>query len=323
MSEKEPTYETAADKLVKDGYIEEAVEMLGRGYDDQPAAIIDPPRTVKALRDKGLIEYRAWGWVKMSAKFIAHLKPLKGAKLAIWQCIALSIDETGTCKMTLKEIGALTDYSHTEVISSLKELEEGGYLTINKDGKTNIYQPVFVARGEEKPKETLVKKLDSTPQYQYESSPAIENSVPSIKRVKRVNTQTSISKQELANRSIEAAIFGGMQVSQETQDKNRLAQDAVNAFESAFGITRPWSNWWGIDREWKDMLEFVSVEFKTDAQCFKRYVAWYDDKGKFGGGMNATQIKRDPALFFTAWDMFKRQDVKKSEPDRTSLLRTL
>lgn len=121
------------------------------------------------------------------------------------------------------------------------------------------------------------------------------------------------TKQDLAGMSVEAAIFGGMSVSQETQDKNSLAQEAVNAFESAFGITRPWSNWWGIDKEWKDMLEFVSIEFKADAGCFKRYVAWYDDKGKFGGGMNATQIRRNPALFFTAWDMFKRQDVKQCD----------
>ena len=71
---------------------------------EQPAAIIESPRKVIALREKGLIEYQVWGWVKMSAKFLAHLKYLKGAKLAIWQCIALSIDETGKCKRTIKEI---------------------------------------------------------------------------------------------------------------------------------------------------------------------------------------------------------------------------
>lgn len=183
MSEDQSEYK--ADELAENGYLKEAIEMLGAGY-DQPAAIIDPRRTVKALRDTGLYEYKAWGWVKLSAKFIAHLRHLKGAKLAIWQCIALSIDESGTCKMTYKDMGALTGYSHTEVIQSVKELEEAGYLTVNKDGKTNIYQPLFVARGENKPKETLVKKLDSSTVYQSESSPSLEKSVPSIKRVKRV-----------------------------------------------------------------------------------------------------------------------------------------
>ncbi len=68
---------------------------MGAGYNEQPAVIIDPPRTVKALRDKGLIEYQVWGWVKKSAKFVAHIKILKGAKLAIWDTISLTIDESG------------------------------------------------------------------------------------------------------------------------------------------------------------------------------------------------------------------------------------
>jgi len=46
-------------------YITDAMEMMGAGY-DQPAAVIDPPRTVKALRDSGLADYK-------------ELKELKGA----------------------------------------------------------------------------------------------------------------------------------------------------------------------------------------------------------------------------------------------------
>jgi len=126
------------------------------------------------------------------------------------------------------------------------------------------------------------------------------------------------SKQDLAGMSVEMAILAGVGVSQETQDKNKLEQSATSAFESAFGITRPW-DWWNIKKDWRDLLEMVVSEFRTDSECFKRYVIWYDDKGKFSGGMNATQIKRDPALFFTAWDMFKRQDVKPIEIQPTEI----
>ena len=207
MSEKQALYETFAEKLAEEGYVAESVEMLQMG-NDQPAAVIDPPRTLKALRDSGLIEYRAWGWVKMSAKFIAHLKNLKGAKLAIWQCIALSIDEDGTCKTTIKQIGELTGYSHTEVIDSLKELEEMGYLAIDREGRGNIYQPVFVARGGNNPQESLVKKLDSTPAYQLESSPARENSVSTFKRVKRVNGEDEFPEPTTTKKK--GDIFDGM-----------------------------------------------------------------------------------------------------------------
>ena len=227
MSEKQALYETFAEKLAEEGFVTESVEMLQMG-NDQPAAVIDPPRTLKALRDSGLIEYRAWGWVKMSAKFISHLKNLKGAKLAIWQCIALSIDEDGTCKTTIKQIGELTGYSHTEVIDSLKELEEMGYLAIDREGRGNIYQPVFVARGGNNPQESLVKKLDSTPADQLESSPARENSVSTFKRVKRVNTGDD-SKPELqdiidsANRTMD----GLLSLSQSPGIKRQARIDAI------------------------------------------------------------------------------------------------
>lgn len=198
-------------------YITEAMEMIGQGY-EQPAAIIDLPRTVKALQEGGLVDYKVWGWVKMSAKFLAHLKYLKGAKLAIWQCIALSIDETGKCKRTIKEIVELTDYSHTEVVESIKELEDAGYLSVSRLQKNNIYSPVFVARGEEKPKETLVKKLESTPPYQYESSPSKENSVPSYKELKEliqkeINMNTDLSVWEIANGAYKHLSEKGLKIS--------------------------------------------------------------------------------------------------------------
>ena len=178
--------ENQADYLAGNGYITEAEDMLGAGY-DQPAAIIDPPRVVRALRDKGLVDYTVWGWVKTSAKFRAHIKILRGSKHDIWHYLALGVDENGKCKETIKQICVGTGYSHTEVINTLKELDEMGYLSIQKDNKGNTYTPEFVARGENKPTESIVKKVESSPVYQVESSPAIEKSVPSIKRVKRVN----------------------------------------------------------------------------------------------------------------------------------------
>lgn len=168
-------------------YISEANDMLGKGY-EQPAAIIDPPRTVTALRENGLSDYKVWGWVKTSAKFRSHIKILRGAKHDIWHYLALGVDENGTCKETIKQICEGTGYSHTEVINTLRELDEMGYLSVTKNSKGNIYTPEFVARGENKPTESAVKKVESTPAYQVESTPPIEKS-PSIPlRVKRVNT---------------------------------------------------------------------------------------------------------------------------------------
>jgi DnaD/phage-associated family protein len=158
-------------------------------YDAQGdnAAEIHPPKTIQAIRDSGLVEYKVWGWVKISAKFISHIKRLRGAKLSIWQVLACSIDEYGKCSLTIKELCELTGYSHTEIINSLRELDEMGYLSIDRSGKKNLYTPEFAARGTDKnPSETLVKKLDSTPVYQVESSPSLEKSDPSIKELKEL-----------------------------------------------------------------------------------------------------------------------------------------
>lgn len=187
----------------KPEYLTEAEEMLGKGY--QPAAIIESPRIVRELTDNGLRDRMAWGWVKISAKFISHIRLLRGAKLAIWQCLSLSIDETGKCSLTIKEISTMTGYSHTEVIDSIRELQEMGYLGVDKSGKKNIYIPEFAARGNGNDPTETVKKLDSTglessPVYQNESSPAEEKSISSYKELKELikKMHTSKGSQEIA-----------------------------------------------------------------------------------------------------------------------------
>lgn len=165
-------------------------------YGTQPEAIIDPPRTVRALQDGEIVNYQVWGWVKTSAKFRSHIKILRGAKHDIWHYLALGVDENGQVKETIKEICEGTGYSHTEVINSLRELDELGYLSIQKDHKGNVYTPEFVARGEGKPSESAVKKVESTPVYQVESTPAIEIPPTIPLRVKRVNTAYQSGRQE-------------------------------------------------------------------------------------------------------------------------------
>jgi hypothetical protein len=179
-------------------YITDAMEMMGAGY-DQPAAVIDPPRTVKALRDSGLADYKVWGWVKKSAKFISHIKILKGSKLAIWDVISLSIGEDGSCRLSAPEIADLTGYSVSEVRQSIGELDEMGYLSvIRTNGKRNIYKPEFAARGANNPTDNPSKKttppvapLDSADDP---SSPSIENSAPSISRVKVLKEKKKAAK---------------------------------------------------------------------------------------------------------------------------------
>lgn len=207
----------------------EAQEMIGKGY-DQPDALIEPPRTITALSDRGLVDYRTWGWVKTSAKFRRHIKVLKGAKHSIWHYLALGVDENGKCRETIKDICEGTGYSHTEVIDTLRELDEMGYLSVERDTKGNIYKPEFVARGGNYPSENAVKKLDSTLADSVESSPPEEKS-PSIPlRVKRVKSGAD------APESVEWQIGIGKKVIAIPDNDTAQRRDAANLIATGLGI---------------------------------------------------------------------------------------
>jgi len=302
MTELQQIYETTADELAENGYVSEAVEMLGSRNNEQPAAIIDPPRTVKALRDKGLIEYQVWGWVKMSAKFIAHIRRLKGAKLGVWQVIALSIDETGKCRKTIKEICELTDYSHTEIINSIRELQEMGYLTVQKDPKGNIYDPEFVARGELSPSEDVVKKVESTPVYPVESTPAIEKSLSTIKSIKRVN----LTDKNQSNHN--TAYLRG---DQERPDKVQAMLDMLN-FPGAKQAARldALLNYLGValnrnveTKEWKEFAKYILSEMSTKGWHVEVFVEWVKSQKGYPEFWSAKRMREYyPQAFETSAD---------------------
>lgn len=174
--------------------VEEALAMLGVGYDpNDPTVIIEKPRKDIALREAGLTEYKVWGWVKKSAKFIFHVKRLRGAKLSVLEVVSLAINEDGECELSLGDLAKLTGYSRSEVSESVKELEEMGYLLVQKEaGRKSIYKPSFAARGENYPTDEPIQKTDGltspVSKDDHPSSFSNINSGSSFNRVKRVNT---------------------------------------------------------------------------------------------------------------------------------------
>jgi len=235
---------------------------------NQPAAIIDPPRNVKAISESGTVNYQVWGWVKLSAKFIYHIKRLKGARLAIMMTLALSVDEAGKCKRTIKQLCELTDYSHTEVISSLKELDEMGYITVQRDARGNIYDPEFVARGEQSPSDDVVKKLestglDSTPVYRVESSPAEENAVPSIKRVKRVNTAFLRDEQERPDKVAEMLAMSNF--------PGAKRETRIDAILSYLAVSLRLTT---TAKEWREFAKMIDDKREAHGWQVEQFVKW-------------------------------------------------
>jgi hypothetical protein len=224
MTEKQPEYTTESD-------VTDALEMLGKGY--EPAVIIERPRKAHGINSGGLEEFQLAGWVKMSAKFCTQIKRLRGAKLAIWLCLALVIDEEGRCSLTQKELTALTGYSHTEVIDSVGELGEMGLLSVDRSGKRNLYQPAYVAKG--KGNNPTVKKLDSTGADSLESSRQDKKSVPTSSKKKQEGVPPIVF--DKANKTVDGILQATL--------SPKAVQDAVR---DHFRLTPRWEN--KYEREW-------------------------------------------------------------------------
>lgn len=293
----------------------EALEMLGSGYDH--AAIIEPPKKVLALSDNGLDEYKLWGWVKISAKFKKHIKKLKGAKLAIWQVVALSIDESGQCSLSIHEIAEESGYSYSETQASLAELDDMGYLSTTKSsGKKSLFSPNFAARGSNQPSDDPSRKtrgqdIPLQSSGGHPSSPAIEKYRPSIKELK-----------ELTPLSIENAIFADIPVTEEMTQTANLRETATRQFENALGFSKPLP-WWS-NKEWTAFAEWVCEKHSEDKLAFGKYNIWRNTKYT-KGGMSNNRIRGFVREFYDSWDMYimstKEGQSEKAKPE--SLLRTI
>lgn len=293
MSEQEAVYKTET---------QEALEMLGVGYDKkQPSVIIQPKRKATALMEGGLAEYDVWGWVKVSANFINHIQKLSGANLKCWLVISLAIDEFGKCKLTIKQLQLLTKLSHTEVINSTKELEEMGYLNIKRNARGNEYEPVFVARGVgNDPSESVVKKVESTVVYQVESTPQIEKLHPSIKELKELSVN---SKPEIPqNMPMDWYILNNLDIPAHVEESHKIEHDAILAFEASFSALKPLL-WYCGKPKWTHLRKDVVELYKADPQCFEKYKVWRTTP-YVKGAVSLKDIQRDPDCFMASWAGF-------------------
>ena len=100
------------------------------------------------ITDTGTQARRKTTYVKFSVTFREkQLYQLKGPLLAVFICLALHIQEEGTCFPSVSLISAETGYNRDTVFKSLKKLEFMGYIarrqkvdTKTRKFKSNVYQ---------------------------------------------------------------------------------------------------------------------------------------------------------------------------------------
>jgi DNA-binding MarR family transcriptional regulator len=100
------------------------------------------------VSDNGEQETKRSTYVKFSVKFRdSQLAQLKGATLAIFICLALHIEEDGTCFPSVNLICKETGYNRDTVFDALSKLEFRGYIArkqktdrTTKKFRSNVYQ---------------------------------------------------------------------------------------------------------------------------------------------------------------------------------------
>jgi DnaD/phage-associated family protein len=134
--------------------IEEGLAMIGKGYEDQPSVVVEPPRRRIERRGKEMLEVEEAAYVKFSTEFKAELADLDVYALKVFIYIGLSINfESGTAYPGVRKIAKETGMNKDTVGKAIEELESKGFLQVRrKDGSSNIYKPeCYFAIGETVP----------------------------------------------------------------------------------------------------------------------------------------------------------------------------
>ncbi len=118
--------------------------------------------------------------------------------------------------------------------------------------------------------------------------------------------------------------MAGVAVDDKAQILAQIEQEAINAFESAFALQRPWD--WYPDspndkkRTWDDFRAYIVKLYQQDKDSFGKYVTW-SRQPYVKGAMTALGIKRNPQDFPDSWVGYLAQSVMyKREEEFTRLL---
>lgn len=82
-------------------------------------------------------------------------------------------------------------------------------------------------------------------------------------------------------------------------------QKAIESFESAFQLQRPW-DWYPTGKDektWRDFRAYVVKLYGKDPDCFSKYVTW-SRQPFVKGSMTALGIKRNPENFPDSWSAY-------------------
>lgn len=198
---------TDEDKLDYVTESQEALEMLGKGY-DQPSVVVEPPRTITARHNGKMVELDEPAWVKFSTDFKSELKNMDEYALKVFIFIGLSVNfKTGKAFPGVRLIASETGMDKDTVTKAVEWLSEAGYMTIfRREGMSNIYKPMrYFSIGTVPPQGTPSEELSLET-----TELSLENAEVSLAQEgnlhnKNNKTQQDISQKEKISKAMQAA----------------------------------------------------------------------------------------------------------------------
>lgn len=228
MSEEKTKYETE---------IQDAMEMLGKGY-DQPTVIIEPPRTTTARHNGKMVEIEEPAWVKFSTDFKKELIDLNEFSLKVFLYIGLSVNwRTGEAYPGIRKIASETGMDKDTAAKAVQNLEERGFLQVfRREGNSNIYTPVrYIAIGTVRPEGTVTDGVsDETAELSLQTS---ELSLDPTVKVHNKNNKKN--KKNLSSEDFEKA--GEMVKAMVTNAQRRDAWKFRETFKKEHYV---YADWW-------------------------------------------------------------------------------
>lgn len=228
MSEEKTKYETE---------IQDAMEMLGKGY-DQPTIIIEPPRTYTARHNGKMVEVEEPAWVKFSTGFKKELINTHESDLKVFLYIGLSLNfENGTSFPGIRKIAEETGLAPNTVTSAIERLENNGFLQVwRKTGAPNIYKPLrFFSVGR------TVANTD-TPHELSQSEAELSQSDEKVSQRSTVNLHNKNNKNNKKNLSSEDFEKAGEMV--KAMVTNAQRRDAWKFRETFKKEHYVYADWW-------------------------------------------------------------------------------
>jgi hypothetical protein len=286
-------------------YITDAMEMMGKGY-EHPAVVITPPTTEFALGDQpGFVQTKTPAFVKISTAFKKHMINLKGARLAIWLYVALSVNDNCKAYPSIETIERDTGYSNRAIIDAVKDLEASGYLSVKRrEGTSHLYTiNGFAAIGKAKVTHELSSQVNFSPEPVNFSTPTHEESSHKLDINQNIKPDSKTPKSKIQmpeNAPIDWLIAGGVSSEQiaTLNQKEAEVKTATDAFERALNFNPlPW----GKNSQWQRFKKFVMGAYQQDPSSFKKFQDKREKEGQFTRLPANPKIYQDPDLLIAIW----------------------